>query len=227
LQIVKNGRKFAVLGVFSIEKPNEFARFSWRILLFPNNLALFRTLGTSSAKVYVTANDMKNPLTESMKVKTNERRAMKKKYAWKFLVWNETEKRIESNYDNSPWRIGKWRTVADPTVECVGLNCSQTVDQAYSFVQGGIVAKVEYGGKVIATSDKLTCQKMRIVKAWYFTAQASAEYEKVKAQAWAEYEKVTDQASAEYEKVKAPALAEYEKVTAPAWSKILRTLKRV
>jgi cell division septum initiation protein DivIVA len=47
-------------------------------------------------------------------------------------------------------------------------------------------------------------------------APAWAEYNKVTAQAWAEYDKVTAQARAEYDKVKAQARAEYDKVKAQA-----------
>ena len=44
------------------------------------------------------------------------------------------------------------------------------------------------------------------------------------AQAWAEYERVKAQAWAEYERVKAPAWAEYQRVTAPAWAEYERPI---
>ena len=106
----------------------------------------------------------------------------KEKLAWKFLDLENGK--IVSNRDRSPWTIGKWRTVAAPTEECKGLNCSLLVDDARSYVKGEVAALVEYGGKVIDSGDKLTCEKMRIKKAWRFTATAWARYEAEKAQAW-------------------------------------------
>lgn len=50
------------------------------------------------------------------------------------------------------------------------------------------------------------------------SAQALAEYLRVKAQAWAEYERGRAPAWAQYQRVKAQALAEYVRVKAQAFA---------
>ena len=92
------------------------------------------------------------------------------KTAYKFL-----RKGMKSNHDGSKWVVGKWRTVEAPKKECVGLNCSKYIRDALSYVQGEILAKVEYGGKVIASDDKLTCEKMRVVKVWNWDKMESVK----------------------------------------------------
>ena len=82
---------------------------------------------------------------------------------------------LKSNYDGSPWEIGKWRTVEPTQKECVGLNCSKLIVDALGYVQGKILAKVEYRGKIIDSGDKLTCEKMRVVKAWKWTKKESVK----------------------------------------------------
>jgi cell division septum initiation protein DivIVA len=161
---------------------------------------------------------------------------MKKKLGWKFL--DMVDGQIVSRKDKSPWVIGKWRKEHEPTEACKGLNCSNSIDDALSFVRGSVLARVEYSGKVIHSDAKITCQNMRILKAWHITAQAWAEYDKIRAQARAEYNKIRAQARAEYnkiraqaraeyEKITAQALAEYEKITAQTWKKILKKLKPI
>ena len=83
------------------------------------------------------------------------------KTAYKFL-----RKGMKSNYDGSKWELGVWREVHAPVRECEGLNCSKMIPDALGYVKGEILAKVEYGGKVIDSGDKLTCQKMRVVESW-------------------------------------------------------------
>ena len=86
------------------------------------------------------------------------------KTAWKFL--NTANGMLVSAYDSSPWVGGKWREEAAPVKACVGLNASQTVPDALRYVRGTILARVEYGGRVIFSRDKVTCERMRIVQAW-------------------------------------------------------------
>ena len=54
--------------------------------------------------------------------------------AYKFL-----RKGMESNYDGSPWEIGKWREVPAPSEECVGLNASKLIQDALGYVRGEIL----------------------------------------------------------------------------------------
>ena len=137
------------------------------------------------------------------------------KKAWKFL--NMKNGVIVSARDDSPWSIGKWREVAAPTKQCEGLNCSLLVDDARSYVAGSVVAEVEYKGVVVTSSDKLTCQYMRIRRAWYFTAPAWKAYEKAKAPTCKAYEEAKATARKAYEEAKATAWKAYEEATATAW----------
>ena len=81
--------------------------------------------------------------------------------AYKFL-----DKGLKSNYDGSSWTVGEWRHEKKPTEACVGLNASRFIPDALRYVQGTILAKVEYKGAVIDSGDKVTCESMRIIKTW-------------------------------------------------------------
>lgn len=131
---------------------------------------------------------------------------------WKFL--RLLNGKIVSYYDNSEWTIGKWRKVAAPIRECMGLNCSKTMENAYSFVHGDVVAKVEYKGIVIEGDDKLTCQYMRIKRAWRFTNQALQACMEAQAKEWKAYTEARSTALKVYEEAKAPALKVYWNATA-------------
>ena len=74
--------------------------------------------------------------------------------------------KIVSDYDGSEWTIGEWRTVKAPTKECEGLNCCENIVDAMGFVNMEVLAEVEIAGKTIVGDDKITCEKMRIIKAW-------------------------------------------------------------
>lgn len=148
---------------------------------------------------------------------------MKSNYGWKFLQY--IDGKIVSNFDKSEWTIGVERKIEPPKELCKGFNCSTKVDDAYTFVKGNVLAKVKYSGKKIVSSDKITSEKMTIIKAWHFTVLAWAEYKKITVPALALYKKVTLQVLVEYDKVRATALAEYDKVRAQAWKKIIKTLE--
>ena len=72
---------------------------------------------------------------------------------WKFL-----KDGLRSNYDNSPWEIGVWREVDPATELCNGLNASNYIQDALSYVRGEILAEVECDGEVIHGDDKSTWQ---------------------------------------------------------------------
>ena len=74
---------------------------------------------------------------------------------------------IVSNFDRSPWVIGRWRSVRPPSRLCCGLNASKTIPMARSFVATPILAKVECKGKVVRGLSKSSWEKMRIVQAWH------------------------------------------------------------
>ncbi len=85
--------------------------------------------------------------------------------AWKYLHLRNGV--IESNYDYSPWTVGEWRDdrVTQP---CHGLNCSSTPAQAYRFVCGDVLARVEVAGKYHEGQTKITADSMRIIAAWIY-----------------------------------------------------------
>ena len=92
------------------------------------------------------------------------------KTAYKFLRTG-----MRSEYDGSRWKFGEWRQVDAPTVECHGLNASRLIPDALHYVQGEVLARVEYKGTVVTGSDKVTCEYMRVVTTWPWTKRMSVQ----------------------------------------------------
>ena len=86
------------------------------------------------------------------------------KRLWKSLKLQDGK--IVSEYDCSEWIIGEWRTVPKPKQECKGLNCCENIVDAMGYVAMEVLAQVEIRGEKIVGTDKITSEKMRIVKAW-------------------------------------------------------------
>ena len=86
------------------------------------------------------------------------------KRLWKSLKLQDGK--IVSDYDCSEWIIGEWRTVPKPKRECKGLNCCENIVDAMGYVAMEVLAQVEIKGEKIVGTDKITSEKMRIVKAW-------------------------------------------------------------
>jgi hypothetical protein len=83
-------------------------------------------------------------------------------------------KKIVSNSGNQGWKIGEWVKCKEKLDMCnVGLHCSPTIYQAFSYVQGEVVAKVECRGKKIIQEDKECWEEMRIVEARKWDKKAS------------------------------------------------------
>lgn len=100
----------------------------------------------------------------------------KPRRGWKILRRIGSE--IVSDYDCSMWTIGKWRQVEKPPETCVGLNCCQSIDGAFTYVHGTVIAKVEYKGAIIDDGQKITCEYMRIIKAWAWPSITMERYRK-------------------------------------------------
>ena len=84
---------------------------------------------------------------------------------YKFL--REVKGKIKSDSGNLTWQIGKQKTHRGQLDLCrSGLHCSKEIQQAFSFVQGEILAIVECEGKHLEKSDKEVWQKMTILKAY-------------------------------------------------------------
>lgn len=90
-------------------------------------------------------------------------------------LWKALRSGIRSTYDGSEWTIGKWRTEAAPTEECVGFNASPRIIDAMQYVLLEVLARVEVDGVIIKSRDKWTCEKMRVVEAWEWTKEESVK----------------------------------------------------
>src|SRR5512138_1506366 len=88
----------------------------------------------------------------------------KKARLWKSLQFKDGK--IVSGYDQSPWEIGEWREVPAPVRECEGLNCCENIVDAMGYVNLEVLAEVEIDGTRIDSDDKITTQRMRIIRAW-------------------------------------------------------------
>jgi len=95
--------------------------------------------------------------------------AARKQRFWKSLRMHEG--RIVSDRDKSPWTVGEWREVAAPVRECEGLNCCESIIDAMRYVNMEVLAEVEIDGVRIDGDDKITVQRMRIIKAWRWTRE--------------------------------------------------------
>ena len=81
---------------------------------------------------------------------------------WKFL-----RKGFKSNSGNTKWKVGEWSKPIKNLELCEsGYHCSKEIYQAFSYVQGEILAKVECKGKHQSSKDKEVWETMRITKAY-------------------------------------------------------------
>ena len=110
---------------------------------------------------------------------------MKRRY--KFL-----REGLKSSSGDCTWVVGEWKKYDGEVSLCnSGFHCSKEMRQAFSFVQGEILAEVEVQGKNEIQDDKEVYSEMRIVRAWKWQKKDSvalsifaaelciAEFEKV------------------------------------------------
>jgi hypothetical protein len=84
------------------------------------------------------------------------------KTRWKFL-----KKGFKSNSGNTKWKIGEWSKPIKNLELCEsGYHCSKEIYQAFSYVQGEILAEVQCKGKHESSKDKEVWETMRITKAY-------------------------------------------------------------
>ena len=83
---------------------------------------------------------------------------------YKFL--REVNGKIKSNSGNKIWEVKKWYHENEIDMCNLGFHCSKEIDQAFSFVQGEILAEVEVKGEHKKDNDKEVYTDMRILKAW-------------------------------------------------------------
>jgi hypothetical protein len=75
--------------------------------------------------------------------------------------------KIKSNSGNVTWEIGKWKKMRGEVDICNrGFHCSSEIYQAFSYVQGEVLAQVEVAGKSEKQEDKEVWSQMKLVNAW-------------------------------------------------------------
>ena len=90
---------------------------------------------------------------------------------WKSLKFKDGK--IVSEHDNSQWKIGEWRTVPAPKKEYVGLNACENIIDAINYITPDALAEVEIFGGCVKSDDKVTCERMRIVRVWKWEKEDS------------------------------------------------------
>ena len=88
---------------------------------------------------------------------------------WKFL-----HRGFKSSQGEIKWKIGKWaKPIKDLEICEQGYHCSKGIYQAFSYVQGQILALVECKGKHQSQDDKEVWETMRVIKAYRWTKKDS------------------------------------------------------
>jgi hypothetical protein len=85
---------------------------------------------------------------------------------YKFL--RSTEGKRTSEHGDHTWKKGQWYVTAEVALCESGFHCSQRMGQAFSYVQGELVARVEVRGLSEAGADKEAWSEMRLtdVRKW-------------------------------------------------------------
>jgi len=79
-----------------------------------------------------------------------------------------------SAHGNMKWRLNKWYKHEGDIKLCEsGFHCSKGIYQAFSYVQGPILALVEVRGEHGDEKDKEVWSEMRVVKRWKWTKRDS------------------------------------------------------
>ena len=91
-------------------------------------------------------------------------------YKWKFLQTG-----MKSSQGECTWKKGIWKHEDELSICKYGFHCSKEINQAFSFVQGEILARVAVKGKSIINDDKECWTDMKIVKAYKWGKMDSVE----------------------------------------------------
>jgi len=86
---------------------------------------------------------------------------------YKFLNLN---KGLKSANGSQKWEIGRWYKHDGELKMCEsGFHCSKGIYQAFSFVQGEVLAEVEVKGKHLIEDNKEVWQEMKLTKVYKWT----------------------------------------------------------
>ena len=74
---------------------------------------------------------------------------------------------LRSQSQGLQWELNKWQKAKGELKMCEnGFHCSEQPYDAFSYVQGEILAEVEVKGKHLSDDDKECWEEMRIIKTW-------------------------------------------------------------
>jgi len=91
---------------------------------------------------------------------------------YKFLV--SKDNKIKSYNGDCEWKIKEKKIFNGDLSMCnSGFHCSKTIYQAFSYVQGDILAEVEVGGNKIISDNKEVYSEMKILRAWKWKKEDS------------------------------------------------------
>src|SRR6185312_2073479 len=93
--------------------------------------------------------------------------------SWKFLTTGKSGQIVSQHGSGGPrptvWELGTWKHCSGSIYPClVGFHCSRTPYDAYSYVQGSVLARVEVKGTRVSADDaphKEAVSDMRVVRA--------------------------------------------------------------
>jgi len=96
----------------------------------------------------------------------------KPKIGWKIL-----KKGMYSNYNKFKWRKNKWYKHEGEIKLCeAGFHASKELVSAMNYLIPGIIAKIEYKGRVREQEDKFVASEMRVIKTYRFTKRMAVEW---------------------------------------------------
>jgi hypothetical protein len=89
--------------------------------------------------------------------------------------WKEKEARVlykflreglKSQHGNATWKVGEWKKESSVSICNSGFHASNTPREAFSYVQGEVLAIVEARGENVEQEDKSCWEEMRAIKAY-------------------------------------------------------------
>ena len=106
-------------------------------------------------------------MTKSVQLKQQMQKLMTKPKPQTMKRYKFLRTGMKSELGSEVWKTGKWKSFNDNLKMCQsGFHCSRGIYQAFSYVQGEILAEIEVGGKHIIRDDKEVWEKMRIIRSW-------------------------------------------------------------
>ena len=83
---------------------------------------------------------------------------------------------MKSEKGNQKWRVGKWYKVDGELSMCnQGFHCSKEPYDAFSYVRGEILSKVEVRGTHLSEENKECWSEMKVIKAYKWTKKDSVK----------------------------------------------------